>query len=74
MANPDNQSGETNIGKLWCGIPSARLPKWDYGGRGTYFVTLCTENRMHYFLKIVKHKMQLTEIGRIAWQEWNKIP
>jgi putative transposase len=55
-------------------IPSARLPKWDYGGRGTYFVTICTENRMHYFGEIVEHIMQLTDIGRIAWQEWKKIP
>jgi len=55
-------------------IPSARLPKWDYGGRGTYFVTICTENRIHYFGEIVEYKMQLTEIGKIAWQEWKKIP
>jgi putative transposase len=55
-------------------IPSARLPKWDYGCRGTYFVTICTLNRMHYFGEIVEHKMQLTEIGKIASQEWKKIP
>jgi putative transposase len=55
-------------------IPSARLQKWDYGAKGAYFVTICTQNRVHYFGEIVEHKMQLTEMGKIALQEWKKMP
>jgi hypothetical protein len=33
-------------------IPSARLRNWDYGFNAIYFVTICTQNRKHYFGKI----------------------
>jgi len=26
-------------------VPWARLPNWDYGAGGIYFVTVCTKNR-----------------------------
>jgi putative transposase len=32
---------------------SARLKNWDYGARRFYFVTICTQNREHYFGNIV---------------------
>ncbi len=43
-------------------IPSARLQNWDYGSNATYFITICTAGREHYFGKIVKNKMQLFEM------------
>lgn len=32
---------------------SNRLPGWDYGSPGTYYVTCCTKNREHYFGEII---------------------
>ncbi|MCK4361319.1 MAG: hypothetical protein KAV70_06210 [Bacteroidales bacterium] len=55
-------------------IASARLQNWDYGSNATYFITICTASREHYFGKIVKNKMQLFEIGWIAKNEWLKTP
>jgi hypothetical protein len=34
-------------------IPTSRLPGYDYGADGWYFVTICTKNRLHYFGEIV---------------------
>ena len=55
-------------------IPSARLQSWDYGWNASYFVTICTKNRVHYFGDIVDAKMQLTEIGEMAVRYWQEIP
>lgn len=55
-------------------IPSARLQNWDYGSNASYFITICTAGREHYFGKIIKNKMQLSEIGRITKYEWLKTP
>ena len=51
-------------------IPSARAAWYDYNG-GTYFVTICTQNREHYFGKISydqnnEAQMEYTEMGRYA--------
>ena len=59
-------------------IPSARLQNWDYGANAAYFITICTQNREHFFGEIVdtecipSHKMQLSEIGKLAETEWLK--
>jgi hypothetical protein len=29
--------------------PTARASWWNYASRGIYFITVCTENRVHYF-------------------------
>ena len=55
-------------------ISSARLQNWDYGWNASYFVTICTKNREHYFGKIVDGEMHFSEIGRIAKQFWREIP
>ncbi len=55
-------------------IGSARLQNWDYGWNAPYFVTICTQNREHYFGDIVNYKMELSEIGEIAQTIWFKIP
>ena len=36
-------------------ISSARLQSWDYSKKGAYFITICTQNREHFFGKIIKH-------------------
>jgi REP element-mobilizing transposase RayT len=53
-------------------IKSARLPHWDYGSNGMYFITICTQNREHFFGEIVNGKMHLNEIGKIVKNEWIK--
>jgi len=48
-------------------IASARLPHWDYGWNTVYFVTICTQEREHYFGDIIDGRMQLSEIGDAEW-------
>jgi REP element-mobilizing transposase RayT len=55
-------------------IPSARLQTWDYGNNGSYFITICTKNREHFFGEISDDEMQLNEIGKLAEQYWVEIP
>ena len=46
-------------------IPSARAHWHDYEG-GEYFVTICTQNREHFFGEIVNGEMRLSEVGKMA--------
>lgn len=55
-------------------IPSARLQNWDYRWNASYFVTICTRNRKHYFGDIADGKIQLSEIGQMAKEYWGEIP
>jgi REP element-mobilizing transposase RayT len=55
-------------------IPSARLQIWDYANNGAYFITICTQNREHFFGNIKNGIMQLSDIGRFAEQFWHEIP
>ena len=55
-------------------ITSARLQSWDYGANGAYFITICTQNREHYFGNIANNEMQLNELGQLAEKYWMEIP
>jgi putative transposase len=55
-------------------IASARLPNWDYRWAAAYFVTICTQNREHYFGEIANEQMQLSHAGVIADVLWHQIP
>lgn len=55
-------------------ISSARLQTWDYSNNGAYFITICTQNRHHFFGHIQNQEMQLSEIGKLAEQFWLEIP
>lgn len=44
-----------------------RLKDYNYTLVGYYFITICTENKIHYFGEIVEEKMQLNEIGKLAY-------
>jgi REP element-mobilizing transposase RayT len=55
-------------------IASARLQHWDYGSDALYFVTICTQNREHYFGEIADGKMHLSETGKMAYRFWFEIP
>jgi putative transposase len=54
-------------------IPSTRMQKWDYGWRGAYFITICTEKRKMFFGNIVDNVMVLNKLGMIADLLWNEI-
>ena len=54
-------------------IPSARAKWHEYNG-GMYFVTVCTQNREHYFGEIQEGAMHLTEIGKCLNEEIVKTP
>ena len=55
-------------------IASTRLPHWDYGSNALYFVTICCENRQHFFGNIFNGQMQLSQIGQMAEKYWLEIP
>jgi REP element-mobilizing transposase RayT len=59
-------------------IPSTRLKNWDYGNNGAYFITICTQNREHFFGEIIsvadENEMQLNEIGKLAERFCAAIP
>ncbi len=60
-------------------IESARKKGYDYSQNGAYFITIVTKNRECFFgnidnrgdvLQNVCTTMQLSEIGKIVWDEW----
>jgi len=42
---------------------SIRLKGYDYSQAGSYFITICTQNRVHRFGEIVDGEMKLNEAG-----------
>ncbi len=55
-------------------IESTRLQGWDYSRAGLYFVTICTHDRAHFFGEISAGEMQLSPIGEMVVEEWQKTP
>ncbi len=58
-------------------IPSARLQTWDYRWAGAYFITICTAGRECLFGDVIvethgRASLQLSAIGQIVNQEWDK--
>ena len=53
---------------------SYRLRHWDYSNNAPYFITICTQNRKHFFGEISDGKMHLSDIGKIVENEWIKTP
>ena len=54
-------------------IPSARASWWNYGWSGAYFITICTQNREHFFGEIKNGKMILSPCGVLADVFWHEI-
>jgi len=52
---------------------TARLPSWDYGSDGAYFITICTKDREHHFGKIENDKMHYSPAGALAYAFWDEI-
>ena len=55
-------------------IPTTRLQNWDYGSNGSYFITICTQKREHFFGEMINDEMELNETGDIANKYWDEIP
>lgn len=55
-------------------IASARWQNWDYANAGAYFITICTQNRKHYFGAIQDGVMHLNDLGVLVQDEWIKTP
>jgi putative transposase len=53
---------------------STRLPDYDYGQNGAYFVTICTEKREHFLGSIIEDKMLWSDIGIVVNNYWQQIP
>jgi len=51
---------------------SIRLKNYDYSQAGLYFVTICTQNRLHLFGEIVNDEMVLNDAGLMVQDEWYK--
>ncbi|MCE2681742.1 MAG: transposase [Flavobacteriia bacterium] len=49
---------------------SIRLKNYDYSQKGSYFITIVTQNRKHLFGKIEDGKMILSSVGKIVEDEW----
>lgn len=59
-------------------VDSNRASWWDYSIDASYFVTTCTNNRVHWLGEIYKTNLKvdhrLSEIGKIVEEEWIKTP
>lgn len=55
-------------------IESSRMPNWDYGRNGFYFVTICTGGRECFFGDVIEGKIIVSAIGKFAKKFWTAIP
>jgi putative transposase len=53
---------------------SIRLKGYDYSQAGFYFITICCQDRAHFFGEIIDGEMILNDAGKIAFAEWMKTP
>jgi putative transposase len=53
---------------------SIRLKGYDYSRPGAFFITICCYQRISLFGEIIDGNIQLTPSGRIALQEWKRLP
>lgn len=53
-------------------IESTRMKYWNYNWAASYFVTICTHNRDHFFGEIKDHEMITNPIGDMVNIEWLK--
>ncbi|MBU6324802.1 MAG: hypothetical protein KJS92_04880, partial [Bacteroidetes bacterium] len=49
---------------------SIRKKGYDYAQKGLYFITICCQDRICRFGKVINGKMQLNAFGQIAHDEW----
>lgn len=55
-------------------IESTRLKGWDYRNAGAYFITICTDGRLHHFGECQGGQMKLSAAGLLVQGCWYEIP
>lgn len=55
-------------------VETSRAGFYNYGENGLYFITICTREKEHFFGKVFKGKMILSNIGIVAQNIWLQIP
>ncbi len=53
---------------------SIRLKGYDYTRAGEYYVTVCTQDRMHLFGEVTDERMMLNALGTVVQRCWDAIP
>ncbi len=53
---------------------SIRAAWWDYGRNAGYFITVCTQDRQHFFGEVANGIMCLSTVGKLAHRYWSEIP
>ncbi|HYV91811.1 MAG TPA: hypothetical protein VE978_08510 [Chitinophagales bacterium] len=53
---------------------SIRLKVYDYSQEGAYLITIVCHDRKHFFGNVENGFMKLNSFGRIAYEEWQKLP
>jgi REP element-mobilizing transposase RayT len=51
-----------------------RLPTYNYGRSGVYFITICVQNKLPAFGSITNGRMTLSAIGEVVAICWTEIP
>lgn len=52
---------------------SIRLKGYDYSKEGSYFITICCQDRISRFGQVENNEMILNELGLVAYNEWIKL-
>lgn len=52
---------------------SIRLKGYDYSQAGMYFITICTQDKLHLFGKITNDEMVLNDPGKMIEKWWNEL-
>ena len=53
---------------------SIRLPGFDYSAGGTFFITICAEDRRCLFGAVIDGEMHLNDAGRVVDASWRALP
>jgi len=52
---------------------SLRLKHYDYSKAGYYFITICTQNRLHLFGEIMDDLVVMNVVGEMVNKSWDEI-
>jgi putative transposase len=55
-------------------IKTTRLKKWDYSRMGSYFITICTNNRLFRFGDVINGCVENQTNKNIVLKHWNNLP
>src|SRR5450755_1897628 len=73
-ACPTNPGEDAMANSIQQGRRSIRMKGFDYSSCGAYFVTICAQDRLHLFGKILDSQMILSAAGKMVENIWNYLP